>query len=72
MFVDTNSGELRHGLPEFSPVNVVVVCEGELARIRFVGGEEAGDIACLPEYSAVIGSEKYKTYNNEVASTASV
>jgi len=39
VFVDTTSGELRHGPLVGSPSNVVLVREGEQARIRFVGAD---------------------------------
>ncbi len=62
MFVDTASGELRHGLLERSPSNVIFVPEGEQARIKFCGVDSPQDIAFLPEYSAVVGSEKAATH----------
>jgi hypothetical protein len=58
IFVDPASGELRHGPPAGSPSNVVLVREGEQARIRFVDANGQQDIVFLPEYSAVIGSDK--------------
>ena len=60
MFIDTLSGELRHGPLESSPSNVVLVREGERARLKFVGIEDQQDVACLPEYSAIVSSEKVR------------
>jgi FkbM family methyltransferase len=58
MFVDRATGELRHGLLEHSPPNVLLVCEEEWARLRLIDVASQHDIACLSKYSAVVGSEK--------------
>jgi FkbM family methyltransferase len=68
VFVDTTSGELRHGPLVGSPSNVVLVREGEQARIRFVGADGQQDLVFLPEYSAIVGSDKVRT--NEAAIAA--
>jgi predicted O-methyltransferase YrrM len=57
VFVDTVSGGLRHGPLAGSPSNVVLVREGERARLRFIGADQQHDIACTPDYSAVVGSK---------------
>ena len=64
MFVDTRSGELRHGPLEISPPNVALVHEGQHARLTFVRPEAQDDIACLRDYSGVINSEKLKEHND--------
>jgi hypothetical protein len=67
MFVDTLSGELRHGPLEGSSSNVALAREGERARLRFVGTGDQRDIACLPEYSAVLDSEKVGRHKAAIA-----
>jgi FkbM family methyltransferase len=60
LYIDNMSGELRHGLPQNSPSNVILVREGPCAQIRFVGTEGQKNIAFLPEFAAVVGSEKLR------------
>jgi hypothetical protein len=52
LFVDTVSGEPRHGPLVVSPANVIVVRE-EKQALRFIGAGGQQDIVFLPEYSAV-------------------
>ncbi|AID30099.1 FkbM family methyltransferase [Mesorhizobium sp. USDA 4775] len=56
LFVDTSSGELRHGLMEYSPNNVLLTKDGKSAHIRFVDGPT--DIVYFTEYSAISGSKR--------------
>jgi FkbM family methyltransferase len=58
LFVDTSSGELRHGLLEHSPNNVLLTQDGEFAHICFIDGEGKMDILHLSEYSAVVDSKR--------------
>lgn len=67
IFVDTTSGELRHGPLETNPPNVVLVREGERARLRFVGSTGPQEITCQLEYSAIVGSERQRS--SETAAT---
>jgi len=60
MFVDAASGELRHGRLEHRLPNVLLVCEGEQVRLKWVDTDNHQDIACLSKYSAVVGSEKVR------------
>ena len=69
-FVDTDSGELRHGPAMGSPSNVVLIRDGELMRIKFNGAEGQQDIEFLPDYSAVVGSPKARTKDTLVSTTA--
>ena len=62
VFVDPESGELRHGSADLCPANVAILHEGERARLRFVAEYNQADIVCLPEYSAVVGSGKMRTH----------
>jgi hypothetical protein len=69
VFVDTTSGELRHGPVTASPSNVVLVRDGEQVRIKFVGPGGQQDIVCLPDYSAVVGSPKAGTNDTAITPT---
>jgi FkbM family methyltransferase len=69
MFVDAASGELRHGSFETSPSNVALSRQGGTARIRFIGAGSEQNIACLPEYSAIVGSVRMR--NTEVTAATS-
>ena len=44
-----------------SPPNVFLVCNGDVAQLQYVdrNGKRI-DIVCLPEYSAILGSETTK------------
>jgi cephalosporin hydroxylase len=66
IFVDTTSGELRHG-PLSNPPNVVLVREGERARLKFVGTDGPQEIACGLEYSAIVRSNSQRS--SETAAT---
>ncbi len=68
-FVDTASGELRHGPVMVSPSNVLLVRDGEQVRIKFIGPEGQQDIVCLPEYSAAVGSGKVRTNDTAITPT---
>ncbi|MEI9416241.1 FkbM family methyltransferase [Mesorhizobium sp. Cs1321R2N1] len=58
VFVDTSSGEVRHGALERSPNNIVLVQLGSQAYLRFVDSGVEKEISYLADYSAVIGSNK--------------
>jgi hypothetical protein len=68
MFVNLPSGELRHGPLAGSPPNVILVREGEQARLRFVGKEGQQDIACFPEYSVILESTNFQKDTTTAAS----
>lgn len=57
LFVVPESGELRHGRAEEIPSNVLMVLDGDVARLNYLIGTERREIVCLPEFSAVVGSD---------------
>ena len=68
VFVDTVSGELRHGPLDGSPPNVFLVRNGDVAQLQYVDRNgKRTDIVCLPEYSAILGSETVRQNNNMFA-----
>ncbi len=69
MFVDPISGELRHGPPEGCPSNVVLVRDGERAKLTFVNAGCQEDIVCWSEYSAAVGSEKAQKHRSQITGT---
>jgi hypothetical protein len=71
IFVDNMSGELRHGPLQASPPNVLLVREGERARLSFVGTHGPREIACGSEYSASVGSERQRSSNETAATVGS-
>ncbi len=58
MFVDSVSGELRHGPLTWAASNVTLVREADKARLIFLEMNNTHEILCLPEFSAVVGSRK--------------
>jgi predicted O-methyltransferase YrrM len=67
MFVDANSGELRHGQVEGSPSNVILVREGEQARLKYINANGQKDIACFSEYSTTVGWKNMMGNGPEIA-----
>jgi hypothetical protein len=59
LFVDTASGELRHGLLLTSPMNTALVREEDQARMTFAGLDGETDIEFLPECSRLFGSKSF-------------
>jgi len=63
VFVDTSSGEVRHGAFERSPNNTVLVQLGSESYLRFVDSGNDKEIVHLSEYSAIVGSSKLSNYD---------
>jgi hypothetical protein len=57
IFVDTVSGELRHGPTVGSPCNVVLEREGDLARVRFSDADGRREFVFQPECSYLVSSD---------------
>lgn len=64
VFVDTSSGEVRHGAFERSPSNIVLVQLGSQAYLRFVDSGIEKEIMYLAGYSAIVGSNKLVDFDD--------